>query len=145
RDAIIEKEVESVIRSSHSGQIEWLEKRLNMTLRKDLKIWPEFIELCERRNIFTHADGLVSSQYLKACAAHGCTVTAKFGEKLSVDPAYYENAVSIILEMGVKLTQVVWRKLCPDQILEASTELNEFAYELIAKRKYKAAITMLEF
>jgi hypothetical protein len=70
RDVVIEKEVESVIRCSHAEQIEWLEKKLNMTLRKDLKIWSDFIELCERRNLFTHTDGVVSSQYLKTCANH---------------------------------------------------------------------------
>jgi len=70
REQIIEKEVESVLRDSHSQQIDWLEKKLDIPLRKDLRIWPEFIELCERRNLLLHADGLVSSQYLAVCKRH---------------------------------------------------------------------------
>jgi hypothetical protein len=57
RDRIIEKEVESVLRESHSRQIEWLERKLDVTLRKDLKIWSEFIEICERRNLISHTNG----------------------------------------------------------------------------------------
>lgn len=145
RDAVIEKEVESVIRSSHAEQIEWLEKKLNMPLTKDLKIWPDFIELCERLNLFTHTDGVVSSQYLNVCAEHGHNTKLTLGERISVDPTYYRKSVSIILEIGVMLTQVVWRKLSPKEIVIAATELNEFAYRLITTRKYKAATAMLEF
>ena len=145
RDAVIEKEVESVIRLSHAEQIEWLEKKLKMPLTKELKIWPDFIELCERRNLFTHTDGVVSSQYLKVCAEHGYNAKVSLGERLSVDNAYYSKAVSTILEIGFKLTQVVWRKLLPNEMVVAATELNEFAYRLLIKRKYKAATAMLEF
>jgi hypothetical protein len=70
REQIIEKEVESVLRESHSQQIDWLEKKLDIPLRKDLKIWSEFIELCERSNLLSHANGLVSSQYIAVCKRH---------------------------------------------------------------------------
>ena len=39
RERIIEKEIETVIRKSHSEQISWLEAKLNMPLTKDLDIW----------------------------------------------------------------------------------------------------------
>lgn len=70
REFIIEKEIKSVIRLSHSDQIAWLEKKLSIPLTKELKIWPAFIELCERRNIFTHTNGVVSSQYCRVCREH---------------------------------------------------------------------------
>jgi hypothetical protein len=40
RERIIEKEVESVLRDNHSQQIDWLEKKLDTPLRKDLKYGP---------------------------------------------------------------------------------------------------------
>ena len=103
RERIIEKEVKSVLRDSHAQQIEWLEKRLNMTLRKDLGIWPDFIEICERRNLLSHTDGKVSSQYLSVCREHGADC----------------NNVSV----GI---QVIWRKLCPEQINEAAPFISGF-------------------
>jgi len=146
RERIIEKEVESVIRSSHADQIRWLEKKLEMTLTKDLKIWPDFIEICERRNLITHTGGVISSQYISVCKEHGVDVAARrVGDELTVDQRYYAHAVTVILEMGIKLTQVIWRKLVPTEIEQAATELNKFAYATIVNRKYKAAAEILEF
>lgn len=68
RDFILEKEVESILRASHSDQINFLEKKFSIKLTKDLNIWPSFIEITERRNLFAHGNGLVSSHYLNVCA-----------------------------------------------------------------------------
>jgi hypothetical protein len=76
RERIIEKEIETVIRKSHAEQIKWLESKLNMTLTKGLDIWPDFIEICERRNLFSHTGGVVSEQYIKICKEHGCDLGA---------------------------------------------------------------------
>jgi hypothetical protein len=146
RERIIEKEVESVIRLSHADQILWIEKKLDMKLTKDLEIWPEFIEICERRNLITHTGGAVSSQYLTVCRSHGCDVSRiSIGEVLAVEENYYRRALAVILEMGMKLTQVVWRKLVPSELEMACSELGDFCYNLIKSRKYQDAKTMLEF
>jgi len=146
RERIIEKKVETVIRKSHPEQIEWLAGKLNVPLTKDLQIWPEFVELCERRNLLTHTSGIVSAQYLKVCQEHGCSVEdTQVGHKLKITAPYYRNAVQIIREFGMILIQVVWRKLTPEDINSADSELNGFAYRLITRRRYKAASTMLRF
>ncbi|KAA2213678.1 hypothetical protein F0Q34_06295 [Pseudoroseomonas oryzae] len=146
RNKIIEKEVESVIRSSHAEQIEWLEAKLKITLRKDLEIWPDFIELCERRNLLTHTGGTISSQYLKVCKDHGHnTKGIKVGSVLSVTPDYYKNSVEIIQELGIKLIHVIWRKLSPQDLNIADRELDDFCYRMIVGRKYKQAEKLLHF
>jgi hypothetical protein len=146
RERIIEKEIESVIQDSHVQQIEWLERKLNMPLRKDLIIWKDFVEICERRNLVSHTNGIISSQYISVCKDHGVAIDGlKVGAKLKITPKYYRQAVSIVLEFGGKLTQVVWRKLMPCQIEEADEELNDLAYRLISKRMYKEANTLLRF
>lgn len=146
RNRIIEKEVEAVIRSSHADQIGWLESKLKISLRKDLKIWPEFIELCERRNLLTHTGGVISSQYMAVCKEHGAALQGKaIGQKLNIGPKYYARAVEIIMEFGIKLTQVVWRKLVPNDINIAASDLDRRGYSLIARRKYKLAVTILRF
>jgi len=133
---IIEKEVESVIRDSHHQQVYLIEKKVNVTLRKALKIWPEFIEICERRNLLAHTDGIVSTQYLAVCREHNVDLKViEVGRRLSINTKYYERAVSVIFELGIKLTQVVWRKLAPSEIGVAADELNELAYRLIVKEK----------
>ena len=146
RQRMIEKEVESVIRDSHAQQIDWLEKKLGTPLRKDLKIWPEFIEICERRNLLSHTDGAVSSQYLAVCREHGVDVGGlSVGDNVKITAKYYRRAVTVMLEFGTKLAQVIWRKLLPAEIDKADQQLNGLAYGLITKRRYIEARTFLRF
>ena len=70
KEYFLEREVEGLLRKSHSKQFDWLESKLGCTLRKGLEIWPEFIEITERRNLFAHTDGVVSRQYLSVCKAN---------------------------------------------------------------------------
>jgi hypothetical protein len=134
------------MRQSHADQIKWLSTKLGIPLTKDPKIWPDFIELCERRNLLTHTGGVVSTQYMTVCKEHGVPLdNVSVGQKLDVTRQYYAGAVQTILEFGTKLTQVVWRKLVPTEINTADRELNEFAYRLIVRRRYAAAATMLRF
>ena len=58
--SLIDNEIEGVIRESHHEQFEWMQKRFAIELKKELPIWPRFVELCERRNLFTHTGGVVS-------------------------------------------------------------------------------------
>lgn len=77
RELIVEKEVESVLRKSHSDQFAWLERNLSLKLRQDLDSWPHFIELTERRNLFVHCNGEVSHQYLAVCRLNGVDVSGR--------------------------------------------------------------------
>jgi hypothetical protein len=108
REYVVEKEIESVIRESHSKQFEWMESRFDVPLRKGLESWPCFIEITERRNLFVHTAGTVSSQYLDVCRKHGvCAPTLKSGDSLWGDADYFQKAFECLFEMGVKLGHVL--------------------------------------
>jgi hypothetical protein len=147
RECILEKEVESVIRKSHAEQFQWMENKFAVPLRKDLDSWPKFIELTERRNLFVHTGGIVSSQYLKVCQEHGVvfSTTPTIGNELGLAPAYFKEAVDIVFEIGVKLAHVLWRKLKPDEIKEADKNLNSIAYEPLLEENYKLAKVLFDF
>ena len=74
REHIIAKEVETVLRKSHSEQFDWLSSTFGLKLKSGLNSWGRFIELTERRNLFVHCDGIVSAQYLKVCARNDVEV-----------------------------------------------------------------------
>jgi hypothetical protein len=147
RDYVIEKEVESILRNSHAEQFDWMEKRFNISLRKDLPIWPFFVELTERRNLFVHCDGIVSAQYLSVCEKHGVKLNDEIevGHMLHVDPKYFTDAYKCLFEIGVKLGHVLWRKLCPDEIEGADKHLNEICFALLSEEIYDLAKTLLRF
>lgn len=141
---IIDTEVENVLRRSHHEQFEWMEKNFKMTLRKDLEVWPDFVELCERRNLLTHTGGFVSRQYLKNCENHGHKASGKLDEKLETKADYFRKAVLIVNEIGLKLGHVLWRKFVPKDREEADEELNEQALDLIVQRQYHVAERLLQ-
>ena len=146
RSALIDREIEAVIRSSHQDQFSWMEARFSISLRKDLSVWPRFIELCERRNLLTHTGGVVSAQYLANCKAHKVDLSdVSVGTKLPVDSDYFSGAVGIIYEIGVKLCHVFWRKFAEKEREQADNALAELSYNLIYAQAYSIAKALLLF
>lgn len=144
---IIEKEVESIIRKSHVDQFAWLKDKLGTPFNKDLKSWPVFVELNERRNLFVHCDGLVSSQYLKVCLEHKCDIDLNLavGGQLEVTKKYFEEAYKCVYEIGVKLAHVVWRRLSPEHLEESDGNIININYGLIERGEFDLAIRLLDF
>jgi hypothetical protein len=147
REYILEKEVEAILRSSHSDHFKWMEKTFDLPLTKDLQSWPTFVELAERRNLFVHTDGVVSSQYIAVCRLHKCQLeeSVREGERLHIPQPYFKTAHECIYEIGVKLGHVLWRKLFPDERAQADANLIRLTFELIDNGKYDLAIRLLDF
>jgi len=146
REYLVEKEIESILRKSHSDHFTWLETKLDMPLRKDLPSWSTFIELTERRNLLVHCDGIVSHQYLTNCKEHSVPVEElSVGDKLGAPPEYYRDACDCIVEMSVKLTHVVWRKLLPNDREAADDALNQTCFELLLHENFSLAYELLRF
>ena len=144
---VIEKDVESIIRESHIKQLELLSNKFSVALTKDLPCYNNFIEITERRNLFVHTNGRVSSQYLKTCNERPVDhkdEDVKIGEVLSAEPMYIEHCYNTLFEIGVKLGQVIWRKLEKD-LKNADESLIEIGYELIKQEKYSLACVILGF
>lgn len=144
---ILEKETESLLRKSHHDQFDWLEKKFDIKLRKNLEIWPTFVEITQRRNLFVHCNGIVSNQYLNLCRTHKVKDIdkIKLGDRLKVDPEYVNGAYKCLFEIGVKLSQVLWRKILPDEIKAAEEALILNTYDLLCYEYYDIAKIMLDF
>lgn len=147
RDFVIEQEVESVLRESHLKQFKWVENKLGMKLREDLPSFTPFIEITERRNLFVHCNGVVSRQYISNCKENKVQgiEKVKLGDSLGASPRYLGKCYSVIFEIGVKLGQVIWRKLKPDEMEKADQNLNDICFELLVKGHYSLAINLLSF
>ena len=62
-----------------------------------------------------------------------------------VPPEYYRRACDCILEMAIKLTHVVWRKLLPNDREAADSALNATCLELLIHENYSLAKNILGF
>jgi hypothetical protein len=147
REHIIEKEIETVLRKSHADQFTWLENKFGLPLRKDLPAWKDFIELTERRNLFVHANGIVSGQYLKVCREHDVALEPPptVGEQLDVSEPYFVSAYKTIYELGFKLGQVLWRQQHPQDLKFSDSNLNQVTYGLLKEEKFALATNFLDF
>ena len=147
REYIMGKEIESVLRDSHIEQFKWLENKFGLELRRGLTVWPTFVEVTERRNLFTHSSGVVSVQYIDVCEEHGIQLAqeVRIGTELDVTPDYFELAYESIFEIGVKLAHVLWRKVAPQDLEDADVSLNTICYNLLLKEHYKLACVLLDF
>jgi hypothetical protein len=146
REFIIEKEVETLLRNSHSEQFKWLENKFGIVLTKDLPSWAPFIEVMERRNLFVHCNGIVSTQYIAVCSEHKVDCSKiRVGDELHVEQKYFRTAYAIVLEIGVKLAHVLWRSQKPDEMKAADSSLNDVCLNLIRDEKYDVAQNLLDF
>jgi hypothetical protein len=147
KEHIIEQEIDEVLRASHADQFKWLEERFSISLRKDLPSWPTFIEITERRNLFVHTGGVVTEQYLSVCRKHGVDLQMdlKLGEELQVSPEYFNTAYMCVLEIAIKLTQVLWRKISPEALEAADKSLIETTFDLLVLGEYDLATILLQF
>lgn len=92
KKTIIDATIEKLFRDSHTAQIAWIEKSIDVKTLRNFAGWPDYIELTERRNLFVHSDGLVSSQYIKECQKVGCNVgNISIGSRLYADKIYLTN------------------------------------------------------
>lgn len=146
REYVIEKEIETVLRKSHSDHFDYLESKLKIPLRKDLPIWQTFIEITERRNLFVHCDGIVSNQYLKVCKDNQCNIgEINLNDRLYVDLAYFKKSYDCLYEISTKLTHTIWRKLIKNDLESADKSLNEICYSLLTSGQFDLADILLDF
>jgi hypothetical protein len=147
RDFVVENELETLLRKSHAEQFKHLENKFAIELRKGLPEWTTFVELTERRNLLVHADGVASNQYIANCRENGVKLdeTIRPGVKLELPAEYFRKAYRTLFQIGIKLSQVLWRKIAPQQAEDADSNLAEISYNLLRDRQYRRATAILDF
>ncbi len=144
RRHIVDEEIDDLLRGSHYDLIESLEKIFSVHLKPEEKLWQKFIELTERRNIFVHCNGVVSSQYIKICHKHNSLPDGiSIGDQLTADRKYLYDCYSCIYEIGVMVTHILWRKFAKNELEDSDSSLNMIGYNMLVDKKYDMAIKIL--
>lgn len=147
REALIEREVDTVVRKSHEDQINWIKANLKLPVSDFIPELPDFIEIAQRRHLFVHCDGVVSAPYIANCKSAGVKLTTEIetGHQLEVSRQYLENAFEVVYAVGVKVGFALWLNLCKADVDQAAKCVNALAYDLISNARYSLAINLLEF
>lgn len=149
REEIIEKDIESILRSSHSEQFKTIANKAGIKTLTELDIWPKFIEITERRNLFVHTDGVISTQYQTVCKSVGITINdEQIGKKLPATLDYLNETFDVMYEIIVKLGCTLWRKFFESDKSELGLSdmyMIHIIYELLFKEEHTLAIKIGEF
>ena len=147
RQSVIRTEIDKICWSGLDAQVKWIEKKFNIdAIVKNYKNWPVLNEIYQRRNLFAHSNGIVSSQYLKNGKSAGYdTDGIDLGIKLGVTKVYYRNSVHCIFEFGIMLSHILRKKLCGKVNSAADQYLNELGFKLLQRGEYQLALKVLEF
>lgn len=146
RQVMLDKEIETLRRKGYIDQFKDLEKKFSITLTK-FDRWPYFIECAQRRNLFTHCDGIVSKQYLDICK----NVSFKFkkkplvGDQLKIGKSYLFNSCHLIIEVALMLGHTLWRKTLPNDIERADSHLSEQIFDFLHMEHWEKAIPLSTF
>lgn len=134
-------------RTSYSEQFGTLEKLSSISKLTAFPNYARFIEAGQRRNLFAHCGGVVSDQYLAKCrdAGHEAAANIKLGDTLTLDDAYVKRASRLVMEVALKLSQTLWRKLFPDELASADGELHRVAFQGLQLQEWEWAEMVCEF
>lgn len=125
QDAVLTKEVETLLRKSHTEQLEWFAKKLKLSVAPRKELLARMVEVTQRRHLYVHANAKVSAQYRTVCQQHQVEGVSRLeiGQELLADGPYIEAAADTMSEVGLILGQTVWRKLFPTAALAADEQI----------------------
>ncbi|MCW8346691.1 hypothetical protein MD535_11850 [Vibrio sp. ZSDZ65] len=143
---ILSEDIENFRRKSYVEQFDELEKQFSIKTLKDFKNWAVFVEATQRRNLFMHCDGIVSEQYIKICSEHKCDLkNVKVGDKLTLSYSYLTQVLDVMSEVAIKLANVLWRKVLPEETELSDDALHHFVFDYLNDEKWARAINIADF
>ena len=130
KSSVLQQEIEDFRRKSYVDQFDELERNFDIKLKAFDK-WSEFVECGQRRNLLTHCGGIISKQYLKVCNKEKVSFSSepKLGDKLVIGPKYFILSCELLMEVGFKLGQTLWRKIFPTELEEIDSHLISIIFE----------------
>lgn len=144
--SVLEEEIETFRRKSYVEQFSELESTFGLTLRA-FDRWPEFVECAQRRNLLTHCGGIVSEQYRSVCISENYPEKdlPLVGEKLGLGSKYFLQRCELMIEVGLKLGQTLWRKVLPNELADADKHLHHTQYDALFSHNWERAKIFGEF
>lgn len=140
-----DKFLESLSRKGHIEQVSQLEKLFGVKLTSDKELWEEFAEICQRRHVYAHAGGRATHSYLENTPNKFLPKGVKIGDVLPLSPSYLLKSAKLVMSIGIKLQQVVWRAKFKDRTKNADSAFIGNTYDIIVAGHYELANDLFEF
>src|SRR5690606_32020459 len=146
RQVFLDKEIETIRRKGYIDQFKDLEGKFSIKLTK-FDEWPYFIERYQRRNLFTHCDGIVSKQYLDICREVGCKIREglDIGDPLESGEKDLFQTCMLLDHVWTMLGQTLWRKTLENELEKADSHLSSTLFDSLHMEHWGNAISISKF
>lgn len=142
----ISDEVYKFSRESHDVQVKYIEENFDVSIKRDWKRWPDFIEVFERRNLVAHGEKRFTKRYVDNCKAHGHKGSdSLLDSRILVTTTYIRQCLSILTECAILTTFSLWRKHVKADEEEAFNFMVFISYELIKSHQYYLATFICDY
>ncbi len=111
RRRVLLQELDNFLRQSHDEQLSLLERRFDLKLIERLPNYGQFLEICERRNIYTHNDGKTTRKYLDICKKYSFSIEETEKDTLSIDENYLNKSRGLLFIYGLLIAYLAFRQL----------------------------------
>jgi len=148
RQHIIDAEVEHMMRGNSEEQLEYLNGKAHVDVKKICDGVPEMYEASERRNLYVHCDGHVSQQYLNECSRlHAKPAdSACEGTIVEITPAYFFATRKWLLVLGLEIGTTVWWNVFPQDRDQIASFINDdVLLALLSEGSNEAAAVLGEY
>lgn len=145
--SLVEKEIDALMRDSHLAQIQFMDSKLKLGIESEFNKFKQFLEITERRNLFSHTGGCVSSIYIENMRKWEVPEDPKVkeGTLLSASNTYIAKAIDCFYELSVRITQAVARRLFINCYERADLILNNQGVDLLSQERYELAERIFQF
>ncbi|HET9894617.1 MAG TPA: hypothetical protein VFQ44_06750 [Streptosporangiaceae bacterium] len=142
RSHFIDDRVDRLMREGFDDWMKWLESQLKIRFENASLNPDRTIEIFQRRHIIVHNGGNASVQYLSRVPSARSTVAV--GTPLPVSIEYLESALDMLTVIGVSITYLVARKLCPteSQHQDIDNDVLRLTFRLLCQHKWQVVETV---
>jgi hypothetical protein len=134
RQYIIEKRVEEVLRGSFSDWIKYFRNAPQLSMSYIEPCMEQLIEVCERRNLLVHNNGIVNKIYLSK-VSESLAKSLKPGQPLVVTRDYLDNNITLFERCCILIAAELWKKLSPSDT-ERGSLLIDIAFNHMKKNRW---------
>ncbi|GEB38292.1 hypothetical protein GLI01_23270 [Gluconacetobacter liquefaciens] len=142
---LIDRQIDKLMRGSHKDQIRWISDKMHFKMEDEIDGLKDFIEICERRNLYTHTNSIVSSQYVGVCKENSIKTEFSIGDFAKIDRFYYNNSVNVVISIFISIFFNVYSKINKTKIPELFSTIDESAYELMLEGNIKTSSAIYRY
>jgi len=142
-DILIDRKIETVLFDNFANQMLFFENKLKIGTAKEIISWDRINEAYQRRNIFSHNNGIVNKRYLSHVGVLPRELEVEIGQQLVVSFDYFLAVYWEILAGGIVIAQNCWRKWFKSDTYDADLELIDIINRELLKKSIVTAGKLL--